>query len=528
MALSPLPKLAATLVALLLIITTASSSREMPTSLNEVGYLGTKVIIEDGKILVVKPELELAKPVIKEVSRRVCFQMRLMNPGLHQPCHVCRETMKLFDAHCHLQDPRIFNLAPQLIRSTLDSGVVHFAVNGVSQKDWHLVKQMGDSYPCVVPCFGVHPWYVTERSPDWFTTLRQYFNCTPAAAIGEIGLDKGSRCREIDFNVQVEVFKQQLELARELRRPASVHCVRAFGDLLEVMKAMGPFPYGVILHSFLGSAEMVPEFAKLGSFFSFSGFLMSMKPQKVKKLLKAVPSDRILLETDAPDAVPRCNLNSLFLVEGDPSLPPELKALGENPQSRASYALSNEVKDESKLPKELLNHPANIHNVLNYVASMLEMTNKELAELSYANAIRLFSYEGSKVLQEGLYCVQFYGNLAAFILEKAILILFGCECFTSLLMIGSLCFSCAAAAAGPVLERSLMGMCVKRTTNGATPLDQGLLQTCSGLLTAIEVSFPVVCMVLASKENHVMQTQLVELLFVQGCSELSMFLVKIE
>ncbi|KAJ8434907.1 hypothetical protein Cgig2_003346 [Carnegiea gigantea] len=251
---------------------------------------------------------------------------------------------------------------------------------------------MGDSYPCVVPCFGVHPWYVTERSPDWFRT--------PYAAGGEIGLDKGSRGREIDFNVQVEVFKQQLELARELRRPASVHCVRAFGDFLDVMKAMESFPYGVILHSFFGSAEMVPELAKLSSFFLFSGFVMSMKPQKVKKLLKAVPSDRSLLETDAPDAVPRCNLDSLFLLEGDASLPPELKALGENPQSRATYALSSEVKDESKLPKELLNHPANIHNVLTYVASMLEMTSEELAELSYANAICLFSYECSKVLRQ--------------------------------------------------------------------------------------------------------------------------------
>lgn len=69
-----------------------------------------------------------------------------------------------------------------------------------------------------------------------------------------------------------------------------------------------------------------------------------------------------------------------------------------------------------------------------------------------------------------------------------------------------------------------MGMCVKQTTNGATPLDQGLLQTCSGLLTAIEVSFPLVH---GSKENHVTKTQQVELLFVD-CSEFSMFLVKIE
>ena len=51
---------------------------------------------------------------------------------------------------------------------------------------------------------------------------------------------------------------------------------------------MGPFPAGVILHSYLGSAEMVPEFAKIGAYFSFSGFLMSMSEKKAKKMLKAV------------------------------------------------------------------------------------------------------------------------------------------------------------------------------------------------------------------------------------------------
>lgn len=51
---------------------------------------------------------------------------------------------------------------------------------------------------------------------------------------------------------------------------------------------MGPFPAGVILHSYLGAAEMVPEFAKLGAYFSFSGFLMSMSEKKAKKMLKAV------------------------------------------------------------------------------------------------------------------------------------------------------------------------------------------------------------------------------------------------
>ncbi|KAJ8434908.1 hypothetical protein Cgig2_003347 [Carnegiea gigantea] len=213
MALSPLPKLAATLVALLL-IDYHHSSREMPTSLKEVGYLGSKTIIEDGKILVVKPEPKLVKPVIKEVT------------------------------------------------------------------DEQPLKCIPKGYACGF-----------------------LYECCPPYTCHLAGLGLSSL----------------------------------------VMKQV-PFPYGVILHSFLGSAEMVPELAKLAP---------------SSRSLGSAP-DRILLETDAPDAVLRCNLDSLFLVEGDPSLPPELKALGENPQSRATYALSNVVKDESKLPKELLNHPANI------------------------------------------------------------------------------------------------------------------------------------------------------------------------
>ncbi|KAL0751368.1 hypothetical protein Bca101_033371 [Brassica carinata] len=292
--------------------------------------------------------------------------------------------MKLFDAHCHLQDPRIISKAPQLISSAVASGVSAFAVNGVSEKDWNLVKEMGVKYPSVVPCFGIHPWYVAERSPQWFETLKSLFETTPSAAVGEIGLDKGSKGREIDFSDQVGVFRRQLELAKELNKPASIHCVRAFGDLLEITKSVGPFPAGVILHSYLGAAEMVPEFAKLGAYFSFSGFLMSMSEKKAKKMLKAVPSDRILLETDSPDALPRSESGTLYFVQGDPSLLPEKGNSSQDLESNASSSGGS-----MKLPKETLNHPANIHTVLGYVARLLDMNNEELAELSYTNAVRL-------------------------------------------------------------------------------------------------------------------------------------------
>lgn len=92
--------------------------------------------------------------------------------------------MKLFDAHCHLQDKRVIDKAPELIAAALAVGVTNFAVNGTSevyisinifmitimntsltgfvfwkQKDWDLVKEMGEMYPSVIPCFGLHPWY---------------------------------------------------------------------------------------------------------------------------------------------------------------------------------------------------------------------------------------------------------------------------------------------------------------------------------------------------------------------------------
>ncbi|KAG5108680.1 hypothetical protein JHK84_045587 [Glycine max] len=234
---------------------------------------------------------------------------------------------------------------------------------------------------------------ILERSPNWFETLREYFDSTPSAAVGEIGVDKGSHGKKIDFSEQIEVLRQQLELAKELNKPASVHCVCAFGDLLELMKSMGPFPAGVILHSYLGSAEMVPEFSKLGAYFSFSGFLMSQKANKAKKMLKMI---------DAPDALPMSNIDSLHFVEGDTSLTEELLAQTTTSSTSGSSLgnASHVLADASMLPKETLNHPADIHNVLDYVASVLEITKEELADLSYQNAVRLLSYKGSKVLQK--------------------------------------------------------------------------------------------------------------------------------
>lgn len=288
--------------------------------------------------------------------------------------------MKLFDAHCHLQDPRIHKISPRIIKTALDAGVVHIAVNGVSEKDWHLVKEMSQSNLCIIPNFGLHPWFISDRTPNWLNNLKELLESSPEAAVGEIGLDKAPWASHVDYADQREVFCQQLQLAKEIKRPASIHCVEAFDDMIEILKSLGPFPAGFLLHSYIGSAELVPELANLGAYFSISGHLMPVEESNAKKILQAIPLERLLLETDAPDALPK-SLNSGCL----PIV------------TKENSVLQDEEGDRSELPIDTLNQPANICHVLDYAASLLEMDKEELAQISYANAKSIFSYEGSKI-----------------------------------------------------------------------------------------------------------------------------------
>ncbi|KAE8733697.1 putative Ubiquitin carboxyl-terminal hydrolase family protein [Hibiscus syriacus] len=240
--------------------------------------------------------------------------------------------IKLFDAHCHLHDQRVLDKAPHLIETANDAGVVYIAVNGITEKDWHAVKEMSDEYESVIPNFGLNPWFVEERIPSWFHTLKQLLKANPSAAVGE-----------------VEVFKKQLELAKEMERPASVHCLNAFPELLQIMKCDTPF----FQWNARGCSSTHTAWLLLLILWTFD----ATGRRQGQRKWKAVPLDRISVETDAPDALPT---NPIYFVPGN----------------------------------DILNQPANVHSVLIYVASLLEMSEEELAEISYNNAVGVFSFQG--------------------------------------------------------------------------------------------------------------------------------------
>ncbi|MEN6371118.1 MAG: TatD family hydrolase [Armatimonadota bacterium] len=262
--------------------------------------------------------------------------------------------MELVDSHVHLQDYGQGIDVSEVVSQAAEAGVATLVCNGTNENDWWTVLDYAGKLPGVLPCLGLHPWFVSERSSGWFSTLEELVRTTNCG-IGEIGLDR--LYQNIDRPLQEESFRLQLELARRYERPVMVHCVRAWGWLMDVLRSEDSIPQGMLIHSYGGSADLIKPLAEMGAYFSFSGKALFEGHSQSRRSLAAVPIDRLLLETDTPNM-----------------LPPE--------RFRAVSVLSSEGKE--------LNHPANLPAILSGIADFLGQTPDELSEILWQNAGRFF------------------------------------------------------------------------------------------------------------------------------------------
>jgi TatD DNase family protein len=248
----------------------------------------------------------------------------------------------LYDAHNHLQDERLASVIGSLRQIGLKSCVV----NGTSEKDWPAVSALAKKHNWILPAFGLHPWFAIERSANWFDELRGYLDEHPNASIGEIGLDRWMQ--DPDIADQEKIFREQLALAEDRNLPTSIHCLKAWGQIEQTLRAYNsPF----LIHSYGGSAEMIASFAKIGGYFSFSGYFAHERKAAQREVFKKIPLDRLLLETDAPDMLP----------------PPELQLVPAN-----------------------FNHPQNIQSVYTYASKLWNVPEPVLAQEMQQNFQRLF------------------------------------------------------------------------------------------------------------------------------------------
>jgi TatD DNase family protein len=242
----------------------------------------------------------------------------------------------LFDAHNHLQDDRLAAHRDSVLELLPRMGIGEAVVNGSGEGDWEAVAELARACEWIRPAFGLHPWYVKERGENWRIRLTKYLDQFPHAVVGEIGLDRW--VENPDVVAQVECFRWQLKLAAERQRPATIHCLRAWGLLDEVLRS-SPLPKaGFLLHSYGGPAEMVPGFVKLGAYFSLSPYFAHERKAAQLAVFAQVPLDRVLAESDAPDMWPPENLNQ------HPLTGPDGKEINHPANLRVSYDLLARVR----------------------------------------------------------------------------------------------------------------------------------------------------------------------------------------
>lgn len=228
----------------------------------------------------------------------------------------------LFDSHCHAKEGKLEEFAQ--VRAQV-------AIMGTHEGDWTTVGEACMKANAAVPAFGLHPWFAHRAGQGWEEQLREFLVCHPHALVGEIGLDKVARTKETgrcEFGAQQRAFHAQLGLAHELVRPASVHCVQAWGKVAEQLRACtkeGALPPALAMHSWGGPPEWVALLSAAAGpacpvYFGFSDVVNNRggetrRQERLQANIRAVPDDRLLLESDldAPERLDR-SLSDICMV----------------------------------------------------------------------------------------------------------------------------------------------------------------------------------------------------------------------
>ena len=246
----------------------------------------------------------------------------------------------IIDTHCHVYNSEMEN-AEEIIREAQRNDI-YIILNGTDSKSNEEVLELSKKYENVYAALGYFYTLADEISDEDISLLGSQLNNDKVVAVGEIGLDyyKGKENR----NKQIELFEKMLNLAEKHNLPVIVHSRKAIQDTYDTLKkhnAVGS------LHSYQGSSEMAQEFIKLGFCIGIGGTITHRNNKKVRKTLREIGIEHILVETDSP------------------------------------YLSPEEKKGEP-------NTPLNLKYIIQKIADELDMTENEVVEIISENTRKLF------------------------------------------------------------------------------------------------------------------------------------------
>ena len=212
--------------------------------------------------------------------------------------------IEFVDTHCHLDDDKFKDDLIEAIERAKSAGVTRIIDFGSSLKSSEIAAQLATEHEEIFAGVGIHPEEIDDFSKsNVVDKLVELTKNDKVIAIGEIGLDY-HWTQDTDIKErQKKIFIQQLDLARQLNLPICIHERDAHGDALKILKTEAKGLRGV-LHCFSGSLEMAREVWKLGLLIGVDGPLTFKNSAKLPEIVKAAPSDMLLIETDSPYLAP--------------------------------------------------------------------------------------------------------------------------------------------------------------------------------------------------------------------------------
>lgn len=210
----------------------------------------------------------------------------------------------MIDSHCHLDFDVFDQDRERVLADARASGVTGFLLPGTQSKRFSRLKCFALSQPDVYYSLGFHPYFLDASTDYGATSFREilttHLNSSSAnrlVAIGEIGLDY---VINISQELQRDVFKMQLLMAKEFQLPVVLHHRKSHNDLIRLLKE-AKFEYGGVVHAFSGSVYEAETYVDLGMTLGVGGTITYERANKTKQALKTVGLGNLLLETDSPD-----------------------------------------------------------------------------------------------------------------------------------------------------------------------------------------------------------------------------------
>ncbi|MCA1796833.1 MAG: TatD family nuclease-associated radical SAM protein [Desulfuromonadaceae bacterium] len=218
----------------------------------------------------------------------------------------------LVDTHAHLDGSRFAEDLDLVLKRAVDAGVRSIITVGCdldsSRASVRLAKDSetnGSSsrLPRIYASVGVHPHDASDLTPEVIEELRALAQSDAVVAIGETGLDffRNRSARE----QQLEAFRRQIHLAKECGKPLIIHDRDAHADILDIMRAENAHECGGVLHCFSADVEMANACVDLGFHISFTGNITYPKNEILRDVIRNIPLERILVETDCPYMAPQ-------------------------------------------------------------------------------------------------------------------------------------------------------------------------------------------------------------------------------